>query len=322
MAGWFRVQSPPDTVYGAQYTLRADFADQVRLLAFDLGACAQRVPFSCPRQVPDPPRTGMSSLPQIRARAGGSLPVVLYWRALVPLTTDYRVFVHLDAPDGQTYANADELNPEDIPTSHWPPSLYLRNPLTLELPHDAPPIRYTLTAGLYDPKTMVRPPVTACQGCPAAGDVGHALPLAHVWLLPAKPVDERDIPHRLDYRLGDDITLLGYDLTGTAPTTLTLYWRAEAGVGAAYTVFIHALDAEGEIVAQFDTPPLDGLYPTDAWLPSQIIADAHAIASPEAARTLAIGLYDPNTLARLPVTDGEGRGVPEDAVRVQVMGNE
>jgi len=310
LAGWFRIQSPPDTVIGAQHVLRADFGDQVRLLAFDLVS---------------PPRNGDSvvpsvvattELPGVQLATGNPLSAVLYWRALKPLTTDYSVFLHLDAPDGQTYATTDERHPENIPTSHWPPSLYLRNLLTLDLPPDAPPIRYTLTAGLYHPETGERLPVTGCAGCPPGRNLGSdAFPLAYVWLVPSTPLDEGSIPRPLDYRLGETITLRGYDL---AEDDLTLYWRTSAPPSTGYTIFLHALDSDGEIVAQFDGPPLGGLYPTDAWLPGQLIADTHPIALPESARTLAVGLYDPDTLARLPVTDEEGRPVPDNAIPIML----
>jgi hypothetical protein len=351
LAGWFRVQSPPDHVYGAQYALRADFGDQVRLLAYDLPVYEdwkigklvdweigrlvnwewRNPPTHQPTNRPIYQSTNLpiyqstnfpifqsTNLPKLQAKAGASLPVVLYWRALVPLAADYHVFVHLDAPDGQTYASADERHPADIPTSHWPPSLYVRNPLSIALPSDLPSIRYTLTAGLYDPQTDARLPVTGCDGCPPSEISGDTLPLAYVWLLPDRPLDEEDIPNRLDYRLGDQITLLGYDLTATQPATLTLYWRAEAQVSSNYTVFIHALGADGEIIDQFDTPPLNGLYPSGAWLPGQIVADVHPIILPEAAQTLAVGLYDPTSLARLPVTDRYGQPISDNTIRLQV----
>jgi hypothetical protein len=324
LAAWFRVQSPPDSVVGAQVSLRADFGGQVRLLAFDLPA---NLPIYQSTNFPS------SQPPKLQAQAGSSLPIVLYWRALAPLRTDYSVFVHLDAPDGQTAASADELNPEDIPTSHWPASLYLRNPLTLPLPADLPPIRYKLTAGLYDPHSGARLPLTGCDGCQAALENGDTLPLAYVWLLPETPLEEQAIPQRLDYRLGDTITLLGYELTTTDPAALTLYWRTlapeQGGVAfregsstlRPYTIFIHALDAGGEIVAQFDAPPLNGLYPTDAWLPSQLIADTHTMTLPASTRTLAVGLYDTASLARLPVTDRDGQRLPDDAIRLPVTGS-
>jgi hypothetical protein len=299
MASWFRVQSPADRVLGAQYAEPADFGAQVRLLAYDLPEASQG---------PDGPT--------IQARPGDTLPVVLYWRALEPLEMDYSLFLHLDAPDGTTYASADEVNPEDIPTSHWPPALYVRNPLSMSLPADLPAVRYTLSAGLYDPESGERLPVRSCSECPAA----DSLPLASVWVAPATQLSEGDIPNRLDYRLGEEIQLLGYHLTTQQPASLTLYWRAQAPPPARYTVFVHVLDASGQVVAQFDGPPVHGLYPSDAWWPGQIIADEHSLALPDGATTLLIGLYDPASMARLPVTDGKGQAVPEDAIWVQVAG--
>jgi hypothetical protein len=300
MAGWFRVQSPPDQVLGAQYPGPSDFGAQVRLLAYDL------------------PTSNHSSQettgPSMRVRPGDTLPVVFYWRALEPLETNYSVFLHLDASDGTTYASADEVNPEDIPTSHWPPGLYVRNPLSLNLPADLPAVRYTLSVGLYDPESGERLPVPGCRGCPSA----DSLALASVWVAPATQLAEGDIPNRLNYRLGDHIQLLGYQLTTEQPASLTLYWRAQAPPAAPYTVFIHALDAGGDVLAQFDGPPVHGLYPSDAWWPGQVIVDEHRLVLPGSAETLSLGLYDPASMARLLVTDRDGQAVPEDAIRVRV----
>jgi hypothetical protein len=328
MANWFRVQSPLDVAYRAQFAVQTDFGDQVRLLGYDLPGKGRNIGGLVKRRdrgmvdtaLPNLPIYPSAHLPEVQARAGGTLPVVLYWRALAPLETNYSVFVHLDAADGQTYASADELNPADIPTSGWPPSLYLRNPLTLELPADLPPLRYTLTVGLYDDEGGERPPVTACQGCAPGEAVGDAWPLAHVWLWPPKRITERDIPQRLDHGLGDEIQLLGYGLTGTDPVLLTLYWRAESPLDQSYTVFIHALDEDGELMAEFDALPFDGLYPTRAWLPGQIVADSHTLALPKTAHTLVVGLYDPASLTRLPVSDGAGQRVMGDAISVPVAG--
>jgi hypothetical protein len=189
--------------------------------------------------------------------------------------------------------------------------------MTLALPADLPPIRYTLMAGLYDPDSAARLPVTACDDCSVSGD---ALPLAHVWISSPEAVAEPDIPRRIDFRLGDRITLLGYELTRTDPATLTLYWRAEAPIENGYTVFVHALDADGEIIAQFDSPPLDGLYTTDAWQSGQNIRDPHILTLPDSTQALAVGLYDPASLTRLPVSDASGERIPDDAIRIEVAG--
>jgi hypothetical protein len=78
------------------------------------------------------------------------------------------------------------------------------------------------------------------------------------------------------------------------------------------------LDADGEIIAQFDAPPLDGLYPTAAWLSGEIILDSHILTLPESTKVLAVGLYDPASLMRLPVSDASGERLSDDAIRIQV----
>jgi hypothetical protein len=39
---------------------------------------------------------------------------------------------------------------------------------------------------------------------------------------------------------------------------------------------------------------------------------------PAATQTIAVGLYDPGSLARLPVTDASGERVPGDAIRLRI----
>jgi hypothetical protein len=326
LAGWFQVRSPSGQAYGAQVQLQATFGDQVQLLAMDLPGCSGWLPeLRCSQ-----PAGGLPSapgLPEVQVEAGDSLPVVLYWQPLATLQTNYRVFVHLDAPDGQTYAGADQLNPADIPTSHWPPALYVRNPLAVDLPPELPPIRYTLTAGLYDARTGARLSVTGCVSCPpgSLNGAADALPLAWVWVLPPAQLEESAIPHRLDYHLGGTVELLGYSLEpppdaapGDGRRRLTLFWRSQTRLAARYTVFIHVVDAGGTLIGQYDAPPMNGLYPTDAWTPGQLIEDVHAIRLPEAACCLAIGLYDAGSLVRQAVIDAAGQPVPDDAILLQV----
>ena len=79
------------------------------------------------------------------------------------------------------------------------------------------------------------------------------------------------------------------------------------------------LDGQGQLVWGSDGPPLGGLYPTSAWRRSEIVAEPRSLALDELAPgeyTLAVGLYHPATLVRLPVTDAGGRAVAGDAVRL------
>ncbi|MFZ5919405.1 MAG: glycosyltransferase family 39 protein [Chloroflexota bacterium] len=115
-------------------------------------------------------------------------------------------------------------------------------------------------------------------------------------------------------RLGQSIQLRGFRLDHeTGPLLpgdtlhLSLYWQTDAPLTVGYTVFTHLLDPAGQLRGQQDNPPLDGSYPTSAWLPGELLVDRYAIPlspdAPPGAYHLAVGLYDAATLDRLPVHD-------------------
>ncbi|MFN8498217.1 MAG: hypothetical protein U0641_10210, partial [Anaerolineae bacterium] len=137
---------------------------------------------------------------------------------------------------------------------------------------------------------------------------GDSVALGSVFVRP----DGWSPPNPQDATLGGAARLLGYDLGVTAArpgdtVPLTLYWRADGPLPADYTVFVHVGDGE-PLVAQADAPPLAGRAPTSTWRAGQTIADPHALRiRPDAAPgvyPLRVGLYDPATGARLPITDG------------------
>ena len=131
--------------------------------------------------------------------------------------------------------------------------------------------------------------------------------------------------------LGDKVELAGYKLTTdvaspqigatvpsgiltTAPNTalrLTLYWRALAPMETSYTVFTHLLDADGQLWAQRDNPPVRGSYPTTEWRVGETIVDKYDIVIPPDAPAgqyeLEVGLYDVTTGQRLPLLDKTGQ---------------
>lgn len=88
------------------------------------------------------------------ARAGGALPVTLYWEAVTPPTRDYRMFLHLcrdceipplandDGPPLGGYAPAGL-------TTTWRVGDPVHDERALALPRDLPPGRYTLLLGVY-----------------------------------------------------------------------------------------------------------------------------------------------------------------------------
>ncbi|OQY28304.1 MAG: hypothetical protein B6I38_09325 [Anaerolineaceae bacterium 4572_5.1] len=287
---WFRRQSPPETVIGAQHALKSNLDNQFWLLGYDLN--------------------------KSEIRPGQELRVVLYWQAQKPIAEDYRSFVHLDAPTNQrTWAASDNFHPGDataqidIPTSTWDTEHYIRDEHFLSIPLDTPPVEFLLRAGLYNPADGQRLPLT--------GEAGDAVILQNIRVLPGKR--SPTIPHPVTCHLGDAITLQGFAWDDER-TALTLFWQTKQSLGENYVVFAHLLDETGQLAWGADGPPLDGLYPTSSWHPHTTIADIRQLDLTDAAPgkyTLAVGLYHPDTLQRLPVTDARGRVITDNAIRLK-----
>jgi hypothetical protein len=84
-------------------------------------------------------------------------------------------------------------------------------------------------------------------------------------------------------QLGDVIALRGYDFavdSDQASLALTLYWESLAATATNYKVFVHVLDAAGQIVAQVDQIPVNGIAPTHRWQPGDLIRDPYQITLP------------------------------------------
>ena len=104
----------------------------------------------------------------------------------------------------------------------------------------------------------------------------------------------------LDARFGESIRLNGYTLMGDrfAPgdvLPVTLFWEAQTSVSERYKVTVQLLDGAGQLVAQHDTEPGDGLMPTTAWRPDQAVTDRSGILLPDVLppgrHTLVVAMY-------------------------------
>jgi hypothetical protein len=105
---------------------------------------------------------------------GGQVSVTLYWTTQAPVPADHTVFLHLAAPEGPPYAQADgQPQHGAYPTSFWDVGEVVADPRTVVVPVDLSPGEYPLVAGMYLLETGERLPWLAPGGSPQ----GDAVPL-------------------------------------------------------------------------------------------------------------------------------------------------
>ncbi len=134
-------------------------------------------------------------------------------------------------------------------------------------------------------------------------------------LTPGGPAPDFPLPQVIPAEFSNGIQMLDIQ---TRPAVgdrtrviVDLVWRLTRPAEASYTLFVHLLNASGELVAQADTIPVAGLFPTDTWPVGVPVRDQVEIALPPGALagryTLALGWYNWRTGERFPVTDLTGQ---------------
>jgi hypothetical protein len=136
---------------------------------------------------------------------------------------------------------------------------------------------------------------------------------------PLTAAEIASVPNPVNTDLGGVARLLGYRVTPIAvepggAVEVTLYWQPLARTAQNYAVFVHLLSDVGAMVAQRDTYPGLGNYPTTVWIPGAAFADTYRVRVPETAYApdtgyVQVGLYLPDG-PRLTAPDGR------DAVRL------
>jgi hypothetical protein len=110
------------------------------------------------------------------------------------------------------------------------------------------------------------------------------------------------------------IRLEGYSVTPTVEPggelLLALVWRSLQPVDYDYHVFVHLLDASGAKLDQRDGQPVQWMRPTSTWQAGEEIVDRYGLLLPAdlpvGSYAIVVGLYDPVSGQRLPVSAGPG----------------
>lgn len=91
--------------------------------------------------------------------------------------------------------------------------------------------------------------------------------------------------------------------------SIQLFWETNALIEDSFVVFVHIINDQGELVAQRDSIPGNGFYPTTSWSTDFPTEDRFAIQLPPELPAgdyeVRAGLYEPTSGLRLRVTNGE-----------------
>ncbi len=240
-----------------------------------------------------PPEAGGLRLLGVRpdraeARPGDPVRVGLLWQVVGPAANRFSLAL-VDAAGVNGWATEQAVS-DSFPATAWQVGDRLRSETVLRLPAG-------LTGGEYrwQATWAGRAPLTLAS-----------LRLSAPERIFTPPADYTSVTAE---PLGETATLLGgvWQPVDAHTARLTLLWRAEQVTTTSYRVFVHVLDAAGNIVTQSDGEPADWTRPTTGWLPGEIVPDTHKLdvgVADLAGLRVAAGMYDPADGRRLQTPAG------------------
>ena len=252
--------------------------------------------------------------------AGEPLEITLYWQ------TDAAIAENLDLSLNGLGFHEENVAKLDtwpgsglLPTSFWQPGVIYPDHYRIATRPDA------------DTPTLLRLAVSFSQDLISDG-VGRPVP---AWAngSPASDIlldagDLRTPAYRLQKPEYPPIALLqrGIQLHDHAivaeedAVALTLLWSTTQPVTGDYTIFVHLVDAQGNLIAQGDAPPRDGYWPTSHWQPEEAVVSRHIIPLPADLPAgdykLLVGMYDPSSGQRLSIRAADGTEWPDRAMPI------
>jgi hypothetical protein len=229
---------------------------------------------------------------------GHVLELDVAWGTTAPPGKDLNVELALVSQDGTVRQSAVFPISRDWPSFEWPANAVAWGYYSLQVPPDLPTGAHDVTLVLADAETGI------AQGEPVVVDRVDIDPSPCMFSIPEHAVSVNAL-------FGDAMRLLGYRVQQDKDKQyLTLLWRSERRMAVDYKVFVHIFDpTTGIPVAQDDAMPLHWTYPTSYWYPGEMVTDPITISLedvPPGSYGLAVGVYDPATMERLPVVDRVG----------------
>jgi hypothetical protein len=149
------------------------------------------------------------------------------------------------------------------------------------------------------------------------------VPYVRVYLGGPPALEEAGPVFEMGYRLGEHIRLERVRLTTDVvlpggELVIRPVWTSNGQVDRCYTVYCHLMSEDGTLLGQHDSLPLRGDRRTTTWEPGEVIEDRYKIEVGRGAEPgpyqLSLGMYDSETLERLPVVTDAGERVLNDRI--------
>lgn len=244
-----------------------------------------------------------------RYRTGDILRLIADWRVVSAIENDYQLRVAFENRDGEVVqAETMSLRVKYLPAA-WEVGDEILADYPLKIAAAVAPGRY-----------RVRGVILSGRGDELASWSCGKITISRRAL--QSSAEDTEIANPRMIVLGEQVEFLGYDLNKAVyragdSVNLTLYWRATRDMDTSYTVFTHLLGEtynaanDSFIWGQLDRVPVNGEYPTTAWVAGEIVRDQYVIPiqanAPVGMYELEIGLYNKVNGARLVGRDGKDR---------------
>ncbi|MBN1431106.1 MAG: hypothetical protein JXB07_22240 [Anaerolineae bacterium] len=252
-----------------------------------------------------------------RVQPGDAIYVSLYLQAMDPVIDTFHTVVRVTSPwDGERWVQQDTIAPPiSSLVDWWQRGQPIAQRFVLTMPADIPVGAHQLEMRVAAPQLKEFLPIY--QG-------GNTSPIEQVVLgyVVVPWQGEMGSARPVGANLGDQITLLSFSAPDTVSPgdefDVTLYWQAQRSPDEDYIVFVHLLDADGQLVAGHDGPPMDGRYATTAWIPAEIVPDIHHLTLepqiPAGTYRLQVGMYRWPSLEHLVIVEGSGVEVSDRVI--------
>jgi 4-amino-4-deoxy-L-arabinose transferase-like glycosyltransferase len=217
--------------------------------------------------------------------AGHTAWTVLRWQAQTPLSNNLQTSLFLTDEAGHLAGQVDGplVSDDYYYSSQWQQGKPASSYHILRTLPALPPGRYDLYVAVYEKGTLRRYPVLDQQGA-------HRAPAARIGTFNiTRPVDPQQVQPEVvvpsSTFANAEVALLGYDqpLRKADPgqsLAVTLYWRARSKPSRDYQVQLQLQDQSGRPIAQHQSQPANGHYPTAGWLDGEIVRDWQQLTIP------------------------------------------